>query len=237
MADVEGSGPAGERDRIVAEYARRRRDLPDRYSWADPANQFLHTGLWRECIGALRRENMFPLAGRRVLDVGCGGGSWLLEFVQWGADPACLAGIDLVEDRIAHAKRNLPLADIVLGDASAMPWEAGRFDLVTQFTVFSSILDPGMRGRVAAEMLRVTKPGGLILWFDCAYDNPWNKSVIGIKLDEIRRLFPGCRTDSRRSRLTPQLARLLAPVSWPLAELAQKIPFLRSHYLVAIHKE
>jgi hypothetical protein len=39
------------------------------------------------------------------------------------------------------------------------------FDLVTQFTVFGSLLDNQLR-LVAAEMHRVLKPGCLILWYD-----------------------------------------------------------------------
>ena len=40
------------------------------------------------------------------------------------------------------------------------------FDLLLQSPVFTSILDQAMKERVAAEMMRVSKPGGLILWYD-----------------------------------------------------------------------
>ena len=237
MPRTEDSSAGSERQRIVDEYARRAREIPaDRYSWGEPANQFLQAQLWRDCIDALRRRGAYPLNGRKVLDVGCGMGTWLMEFVQWGADPAELAGIDLVEDRVALAKRNLPRADIRLDDASAMPWPDGYFDMATQFTVFSSVLDPGMRQRIAAEMVRVVKPGGLILWFDCAFDNPRNPNITGIKLDELRRLFGGCGIDARRSRLAPPIARLVAPFSWPLALMIEKLPFLRSHDLAVIER-
>ncbi len=41
-----------------------------------------------------------------------------------------------------------------------MPLANASFDLVTQFTAFSSILDDDVRRRMASEMPRVPKPGG-----------------------------------------------------------------------------
>jgi ubiquinone/menaquinone biosynthesis C-methylase UbiE len=226
-----------ERQRIVDEYARREREIPaDRYSWAIPSNQLLHVQLWRECIDSLQRRGAYPLTGKKILDVGCGRGDWLLEFVQWGADPECVLGIDLVADRIAQAKKRLPQADIRLEDASAMPWESNSIDIATQFTVFSSVLDPAMRRRIAAEMLRVVKPGGLILWFDCAYDNPKNKNITGIPEAEVRQLFAGCEIEAWRSRLAPPIARLVGRFSFPLALMIEKLPFLRSHCFAVIRK-
>ena len=41
----------------------------------------------RQCTGG-------DLSEQRVLDIGCGAGGWLLEFVKWGAKPGNLVGID-----------------------------------------------------------------------------------------------------------------------------------------------
>jgi len=70
-------------------------------------------------------------------------------------------------------------------------WEDASFDVVTQFTVFSSILDPDLKEQVAQEMIRVTKPGGYILWFDFFVNNPFNHDVRGIGKREIRGLVSG----------------------------------------------
>jgi hypothetical protein len=60
-------------DRIRAEYARRRRELPpDLYSWGRVATQFLYCQLMRACIGTLVREGLFPLDRKRIADIGCG---------------------------------------------------------------------------------------------------------------------------------------------------------------------
>jgi ubiquinone/menaquinone biosynthesis C-methylase UbiE len=69
----------------------------------------------------------------------------LLEFLQWGADPAALYGIDLSAEHIEYARRCIPQADLRVGGASELPWPDKSFDLLSQFTVFTSILDPVKR--------------------------------------------------------------------------------------------
>ena len=124
-------------------------------------------------IGELTRASMFPLENRRVADIGCGTGRWLLEFAQW--DASDLHGIDLDESRIGLAKERFPSADLHAGDARHMPWADNYFDIVSQFTLFTS-MDRSVP-RIAREMLRVVKPDGLILWFDFRVNNPRNRNV------------------------------------------------------------
>jgi hypothetical protein len=89
---------------------------------------------------------------------------------------------------------------------------------------------------VAAEMLRVLKPDGAILWFDFRVNNPWNPHVRGIRAREIRSIFEGCDMELNPAMLAPPLARLIVRWSWPLAELLHALPFLRTHYSGLIHK-
>jgi len=229
---------AAEISRIITEYKRRERELPpDYYGWQRPANLFAHLSTVSACVRELSRAKLFPLTGLRVLDVGCGRGSWLLEFCQWGAIPEDLAGIDLDENRIAEARRYLPAADLRVGDARQLPWPDGRFDLVTQFTVFTSILHAAVKRKIASEMLRVLKPGGAILWYDFRYNNPHNPHVRGIGAREIRSLFPDYSVRLRTVTLAPPIARRLVPLSWTIASLMEKVPLLRTHYLGIIRKE
>ncbi len=224
--------------RISAEYRRREQEIPaDSYIWSQPANLLLHQQTVRGCIAALDRAGLFPLRRKAVADIGCGDGAWLLEFAQWGASPEDLAGVDLHEGRVERAKRRLPHADLRAGDASKLPWPDGSFDLVSQFTVFTSILDPEMEMAIAQEMLRVIKPEGAILWFDFRYNNPWNKNVRGIGAERINALFPGCEVDLQPVLLAPPLARSIAGWSWPLAELLYSIPLLRTHYAGLIRRK
>jgi ubiquinone/menaquinone biosynthesis C-methylase UbiE len=223
--------------RISAEYERRAREVPaDFYAWNRPSNLLLHEHALRGCIPMLARSSLFPPRGCRILDLGCGDGTWLLEFVQWGADPAALCGIDLNAERIERARQRLPQADVRVGGACELPWPDESFDLVSQFTVFTSILDPALKRAVAAEMVRVLKPGGAILWFDFRIGNPANPHVRGVPASEIRSLFAGCEIELASVLLAPPLGRLVAGWSWPLAELLHALPFLRTHYAGMIRK-
>jgi ubiquinone/menaquinone biosynthesis C-methylase UbiE len=220
---------------ILAENERRRREIPaDFYSAVHPHNLFMASQRRRSLLRLLRREGITSFAGRRILEVGCGAGGWLLDFVFWGAMPELLCGIDIDKDRLAEAARNLPAADLRLGNASELPWPDAFFDVVLQATVFTSILDSDFKRAVAAEMIRVVKPDGLILWYDFRFDNPWNPHVRGIGAGEMKRLFPGCSFRLKRVTLLPPLARRIVPVSWIAALILEKIPLLRTHILACI---
>jgi ubiquinone/menaquinone biosynthesis C-methylase UbiE len=222
---------------IASEYERRARIVPDGlYDCCEPANILMNEQAARSCTAALKRASLLPLLGRRVADIGCGFGWWLLEFVQWRADPALLAGIDLIPERVEYVRQRLPQADLHIGGAHKLPWPDDSFDLVTQFTVFSSMLDPIVRRAAADEMLRILKPDGAILWFDLRVSNPANPNCRGIPAEGIRSLFRGCETWLQATVLAPPLSRRIAGWSWPLAELLYSLPLLRTHYAGLIRK-
>jgi SAM-dependent methyltransferase len=233
QTDIENG--AREIERIRVEYARRNREIPEAfYGWDRVSNCFTHTQLVRDCIAELTRAKMFPLEGQSVADIGCGSGTWLLEFAQWGASD--LHGIDLDERRVERGRVRFPSAELLVGDARNLPWPDNSFDLVSQFVLFTSILSDTVKKQIALEMLRIVKPGGVILWFDFRVNNPRNKNVRGIPSSEIRSLFPDCNIQLRRVTLAPPLARRIVPVSWIAASLLEKIPILRTHYLGIIRK-
>ena len=222
---------ASEIDRIRSVYARRRLDGRDaRYTVFDRANLFRLLGLERALVTALADEGLTDLASLRVLDLGCGGGWWLRTLLRWGARPEHLAGIDLLPEAVAAAGAIHPDLHVACGNADALPFPDGAFDIVSQFTVFSSILDAELRGRIAVEMLRVLRPGGVALWYDFTV-NPRNRETRGIDRTELRRLFTGRPMCIRRVTLAPPLARLIVPRSWLAAELLERFPPLRTHLL------
>lgn len=236
-------------ERISAEYARRKRELPtDFYSPALPVNLFFRQTRERALLSMLSREQMLPLGEKRILDVGCGIGQWLVDFETWGAVRRNLAGIDLLPERIAASRARLaPLrnddgttvaagADIREGNATQLPWEDRTFDLVFHSMTFSSILDASMRREVAREMVRVLAPGGVILWYDFFVDNPRNPNVRGVRAEEVRALFPEFTMRGRRITLLPPLARRLVPVSRLAAELLTEVRLLNTHLLIALRR-
>jgi ubiquinone/menaquinone biosynthesis C-methylase UbiE len=108
------------------------------------------------------------------------------------------------------------------------------FDLVFQSTAFTSVIDAGTKQQMAAEMCRVLKPDGLILWYDYHMNNPNNPDVRGVKLREIEALFPRCEIRVQRITLAPPIARRIASHSWLMSYLLSQIPWLCSHYIGVI---
>lgn len=207
---------------------------PDFYAWHREEIQYWQARTARVCARLLHESGAFPLTDASIADVGCGEGRWLLEFLQWGAVAANLHGIDLIAERIAYARERLPMADLRWGDAGQLPWRDASFDLVTQFTVFSSILDPQVQLEVAGEMLRVLRPGGRILWYDCRYSNPARSAVVGLNRDDIRKLFPSCSIQFANTTLVPALSRAVARRSWAVAAALEGLGFTCTHLAAVI---
>jgi ubiquinone/menaquinone biosynthesis C-methylase UbiE len=227
-----------ELQRIRAEYQARSRRVPaDFYALWREENFYMHAQIARTCLRLLRDNGLFPIDGAHIADIGCGDGRWLLAFLQWGAVGNHLHGIDLLPDRIAAARQRAGNTNLVLGNAVRLPWRNHSFDLVTQFVVLSSVSDIVVRQRIAAEMMRVIRPGGHILWFDTQRDNPLNPALHGIKRRDLEALFPGCRIQAKRTVLIPAIARAVARRSWSLALALEKIPLARTHLVALITPE
>ncbi len=157
--------------RVTAEYQRRgaSKVAGGRYSLFDEAALLHAQSLERGLLTLLKRFDFTQLADKKILDVGCGSGSHLRRFLEYGAQPANLAGIDLLESRIERASALNPAIDWRVGSAHQLPYPDASFDLVTSFVVFSSVLSATMRRMIANEMWRVRKPGGLIVCYDFVY--------------------------------------------------------------------
>ena len=56
--------------------------------------------------------------------------------------------------------------------------EYNPFDIVMQYTVFTSVLDYEVKKRIAREMVRVSKKNGSIIWYDMRITNPSNLNII-----------------------------------------------------------
>ena len=222
-------------DAMAARYARR--SAPLRYSFLQPDVYYAVQERQREMLGYFRRAGWSSLADKRGVEVGCGAGGNLQELLRLGFMPERLTGIELLADRIEHARQVLPSAlNLIQGDARQTPIEAFSLDLVLQSTVFSSLLESSTRSAMAAAMWGWLAPGGAVLWYDTAVDNPRNPDVRGVPVAEVRRLFPQARITARRVTLAPPLARALCRVHPRLYPLFNALPLLRTHVLAWIEK-
>jgi SAM-dependent methyltransferase len=225
-----------EAERIRRAYGRRaERGLDSRYEYRLPANLFTYQSRERELVYLLDGASLLPLGDRKVLDAGCGDGGVLRDLVRLGSNPACLTGVDLLPGRVEQARELTPGARFEVADAQMLPFGDGEFGLVLGFTLLSSVTDAAARRRVASEMARVCGAHGAIVLYDF-WINPFNRDARPLRRDEVRALFAGWEASFRSVTLAMPLARALAPL--PGGRLActllEMIPFLRTHFLVAL---
>jgi SAM-dependent methyltransferase len=221
--------------RLRAEYAERAAhvDQSGRYSLFNPGQLFAIQQRQRAILKCLRRNGFYPLQEWRILELGCGSGGVLLETLIAGAAACHLHGVDLLLGRVQAAHQSLSNLPLTCADGQDLPYAAHSFDLAMQFTVFSSVLDDGVKRNLARELLRVTRPGGMIVWYDFWW-NPTNPQTRGIRPAEIRRLFPDCAIEFHKITLAPPIARYVAPFAWSLAVFLESLGIFNTHYLAAI---
>jgi ubiquinone/menaquinone biosynthesis C-methylase UbiE len=225
-----------EEARIQHAYARRQSG--QLYSRSNPAYLLEMQERERRLLKLLTGHGFQLLDQTKILEVGCGTGDSLRDFVKWGACPENVAGIDVLAERVSEAIHLCPNGmRIERGNAAKLEFGDEQFDLVLQSTLFTSVLDLQIKKQIALEMLRVVKSDGLVLWYDYHFNNPRNPDVRGVSNDEIHLLFPNCRIKLQRITLAPPLARVLAPYSWLLCYLLGKIPLFCTHYLGVIQKQ
>lgn len=219
--------------RAVADrYARRDTAAGEgRYSLFDAAAQQAQQERLRALVSLWRAHGWTTLAQRSLLEVGCGSGGNLQDLLRLGAEPTRLAGLELLPERAAAARAVLPqVVRIVEGDALAADIAPQSQHAVLAFTVFSSLLDDAFQQRLAEAMWRWVAPGGGVLWYDFAVDNPRNPDVRGVPLSRVKALFPEARFAVKRVTLAPPIARRL-PAALIGAASACLWP-LRTHRLV-----
>ncbi len=164
-----------------------------------------------------------PVAGKRILDLGCGKGRFARALQALGAQ---VVGLDLSAAMLAEAT-GLPR---VRATARRLPFCAGTFDAIIAIEVFEH-LDPRSRELVGDEARRVLRRGGSLVIVDknvAALDarRPWLPSVVVKRIDEYRGrwMYParspvrerwfwpaGLQAELRRRFDNVRIVRLLAP--------------------------
>jgi ubiquinone/menaquinone biosynthesis C-methylase UbiE len=132
--------------------------------------------LFMGSAAAMRRQAIPPVfefvqgkdqRGLKLLDVACGSGRFLGQLAQ--AFPRLpMTGVDLSQaylDEAANYTQNRRGIAFRQGNAEALPFEAGSFDIVTCVYLYHEI-PREVRRTVTAEILRILKPGGLFVLVD-----------------------------------------------------------------------
>lgn len=177
------------------------------------------------------RKNFAKIEDIKILEIGAGSGDNLLAFKRFGIKWDNIYANELLEERVAMMKDNIPNANILPGDALELDF-VRYFDIILQSTVFTSILDYEFKKKLADKMTQMVKEDGLLLWYDFKYNNPKNPDVRGIKKAEIKRLFPMAR------RFVFHSATLAPPIGRRIGgyyNILNSLPFLRTHIIAEIY--
>jgi 2-polyprenyl-6-hydroxyphenyl methylase/3-demethylubiquinone-9 3-methyltransferase len=157
------------------------------HRWWDPNSEFkpLHA------INPLRLnwiKSFVNLEGKKVVDIGCGGGILAESIAQSGADTT---GIDLSEKALKVAElhalevgANLNYRAISAEDLAQE--QAGQYDVVTCMEMLEHVPDPASVVRACAALC---KPGGT-LFFSTLNRNPKSYLFAIIGAEYVLRLLP-----------------------------------------------
>ncbi len=96
------------------------------------------------------------LAGKTLLDVGCGSGH---DAVYYSSHGAVVNGID-ISDKEIEMVRKLNCGTFIVGSMDTLPYQSNSFDLVTSFYALQASDNVE---KSLLEMIRVAKPGATIL--------------------------------------------------------------------------
>ncbi len=222
----------GERQRIDSVYADREQ-LSDRYSLANRGNRYNHEQMLT-CIRQLLADADINVASTNWLDLGSGEMGLFDDLADLGFDRSRSVASDILLWRLKKGRNVGRTHHAITASACQLPFSDNSFDLVSQFTMMTSILDPILKKEIAGDIIRVLKPGGYLLWYDFQVNNPGNQSTRAIGRKELQTLFGSLEMNIKKTTLLPPLARKIGPVSDRLLKFLNIFPMLRTHYLALI---
>lgn len=194
----------------------------------DPVNSRTYSGReadrsWRAAVVRLAD----PI-GARVVDVGCGGGTYTRAWSEMGA--ATVTGVDFsapILEAARSASGELPGVTFRQGDAAATGLEGGRADIVFARALVHHVAD---LAAVAAEAARLLRPGGTYLIQDRTPEDVAQSGSVTHPRGWLFDVFPRLRdVENARRPDTPAVAAALASAGFGTLT-ATSLWEVRRHY-------
>jgi len=179
-----------------------------------------------------RTYRVLPWQGEgRLLDVGCGSGSYLASMQALGWD---VTGVDLFPEIAAGVARSLGVS-CHAGELTEVDLPAGSFDVISFWHVLEHLPDPG---RILCRAVELLRPGGLLAIgvpvYDCREEELFGGSWLGYDVPRHLVTFSRSRL---RSFLEDQGLKVESlssePAAWMLRQGTKSVPmgFLRRQLL------
>jgi ubiquinone/menaquinone biosynthesis C-methylase UbiE len=143
----------------------------DRIRYVGPQNEYRQTVMANAYMWLIR-----PLAGKRILDVGCGTGRGVVEFAREShLAIGCDASLDMLGFAARKAK-DIPSCGLIASNAGHLPFQDAAFDVVASLN-FLHLFNIDTQRFLVAEMKRVLKPGGTLV---LEFTNALNGAAVGL---------------------------------------------------------
>jgi ubiquinone/menaquinone biosynthesis C-methylase UbiE len=195
--------------------------VQDRKNQKELARLAIQDRLLTAGMGGVLSEQPDPTAFRRVLDVGCGTGSWLIGVAQTYPEMS-LVGIDISQRMIKYARAQAEAYHLqdriefyVMDALGPLDFPPATFDLV-DLRLGASFVRIWDWPKMLSELLRVTCPGGVVRVTESEACPQSNSPALAQYFEMLQyALFRGCHLFRQESTgMTSELVRLFNQHSW-----------------------